>query len=152
MKPTAWILLLGLIAGTAAHFGWLAWTTPSRMPQGTDAHLTWLRDGLGLTDAQFERIQVLHTNSAPQLKALAARVEQMRAELAAFEQTRRTEDRIDFLEFARFVEQRRRLGRECARSTERLVAATAEVLTPAQRARYFDLLEPALKRRPDPSS
>ncbi len=153
MKHTLWILLLGLVGGVGAHLGWLAVIAPARAPAGADAHLAWLKDGLGLTDAQFARIQALHTNSTPQLQALAARVGEMQAELAAFEQTRRTEDRIDFLEFARFVEQRRRLGRECALSTERLVAATAEVLTPEQRARYLSYLEPALKtRRIDPSS
>ena len=145
MKRTLLILLIGLAGGLAAHFGWLSFAGDAGRMSSVGAQLEWMRTSLKLSDAQLARIQALHERSAPRLQALAAQVETMRGELAAFEKERRSEGRIDFLDFARFVEKRRRLDRECVLSTERLVAEAAEVMTPAQRAHYLSLLEPALK-------
>jgi hypothetical protein len=152
MKRTLLILLLGLAGGVGAHFAWLEYAGAPRHTADPGSQLAWMRASLKLNDAQLARIQALHERSAPRLQALAARVDGLRGELAAFEQAREKEGRIDFLEFARFVEERRRIDRECALSTERLVAEAAQVMTPAQRAHYFSLLEPALKTlRSNPS-
>jgi hypothetical protein len=144
MKRTLTILLVGLICGAVAHVSWFSMSGFSR-PNDLGAQLAWMKANLQLTDAQLQRIEVLHEQSAPQLRALAVKVEGMRDELSAFERERRTEGRIDFLEFARFVEKRRGLDRECVRSTEQLVAAAAEVMTAQQREHYLYLLGPALK-------
>ncbi|MGC4071326.1 MAG: hypothetical protein QM760_02165 [Nibricoccus sp.] len=145
MKRTLLILLLGLAGGLGAHFGWLSYAGAPRHTADLGAQLAWMRTSLKLDDAQLARIRALHEQSAPRLQALAAQVEGLRGELAAFEHARQTEGRIDFLEFARFVEERRRIDRECALSTERLVAEAAGVMTPSQREQYLSLLEPALK-------
>jgi hypothetical protein len=50
---------------------------------------------------------------------------------------------VDFLEFARFVESRRTLNRECLDSTRQLVLASAEVMTPNQRQLYIRLVSTA---------
>jgi hypothetical protein len=144
MKRTLLILLLGCVAGAGAHFGWLAQRRGA--PVDTlSAQLSWMKTNLQLSDTQIARLQVLHEQSAPRLLALAAQVANMREELAAFERERQTTGRIDFLEFARYVEQRRVLDRACLDSTRTLVAASAEVMTPAQREHYLNLLGPALK-------
>jgi hypothetical protein len=67
----------------------------------------------------------------------------MQAEFAAFENTRRTSDRVDFIEFAQFVETRRAINRQCLESTRQLVLATADVMTPVQRAHYLGLVAAA---------
>jgi hypothetical protein len=153
MTRTLLILLLGLAGGAGAHFAWLGMVEGSRRPADLRAQIAWMKTSLNLDDAQLARIQALHEKSAPRLLELAAQVEGMREELEMFEQTRQVEGRIDFLEFARFVEQRRRLDRECMTSTEHLVAEAAKVMTPWQRERYLSLLEPALKTlRMHPSS
>lgn len=144
MRRTLVIVLVGLLGGLGAHVGWLAVSGPQQSGE-VGAQLAWMKASLQLTDAQLERIQALHEQSAPQLQALAAKVERAREELAAFERARQADGRIDFLEFARFVEKRRSLDRECAVSTERLVAAAAGVMTPQQREHYLHLLEPALR-------
>lgn len=144
MKRTFSILLLGLAAGLVAHVGWFSFGAPRR-PADLGAQLAWMKSSLQLTDSQLDRIKALHEQSAPALLALATQVDGMRGELAAFERERQTAGRIDFLEFARFVEERRRLDRECVASTERLIAAAAEVMTPRQREQYLNLLSPALK-------
>ena len=152
MKRTLIILLLGLAGGVGAHFGWLSVVKAPRHTADLGAQLQMMQASLGLDAGQVARIRALHERSAPQLRALAAEVAAMRAELAEFERARAAEGRIDFLEFAKFVEERRRLDRECARSTERLVAEAAKVMTPGQREQYMSLLEPALRTlRVDPS-
>jgi hypothetical protein len=147
MKHTVTIILLGLLCGVAAHVSWFHFSGGSRLG-GPEAQLAWMKASLQLTDVQLGQIKALHDQSAPRLRALAAREEGMRAELLAFEQERLTEGRIDFLEFARFVEKRRGLDRECVRSTQQLVAAAAAVMTAQQREQYYHLLAPALKTGP----
>lgn len=144
MKRTLLILLLGLAGGLGAHYGWLARNDPTGRDD-LSAQLAWMKTNLHLSDAQLARLRALHEESAPRLMALAAQVASMRGELAAFERERLTTGRIDFLEFARYVEQRRALDRTCLDSTRSLVAASAEVMTPPQREHYLNLLAPALK-------
>ncbi|HET7537621.1 MAG TPA: hypothetical protein VFJ90_14270, partial [Candidatus Didemnitutus sp.] len=93
-----------------------------------------------------DRIKELHRASSPRLRALASQVAQMQAEFAAFETARRDTDRVDFVEFARFVEARRRVNRECQDSTRQLVLASAQVMTPQQRERYLGLVAEAEPR------
>jgi hypothetical protein len=144
MKRTLLVLLLGLGCGVIAHVAWFGHRAPA--PADTlAAQLAWMKANLQLTDAQVARLRVLHEQSTPRLIALAAQVATMRDELAAFEHARQTSGRIDFLEFARFVDQRRALDRACAESTRTLVAASADVMTPAQRDHYLSLLAPALQ-------
>jgi hypothetical protein len=144
MKRTLLVLLLGCVAGAGAHFTWLAQRRDAPIDT-LSAQLSWMKTNLHLTDDQLARLRVLHEQSAPRLVALATQVASMREELAAFERERQTTGRIDFLEFARYVEQRRALDRTCLDSTRTLVAASAEVMTPAQREHYLNLLGPALK-------
>jgi hypothetical protein len=138
------ILALGLFVGTAVHFAYYRLSLRSTVPLTLDGELSWIRDEVHLTDAQFARIKQIHESSSPELRTLAAQVSDMQRELAEFENTRRTTDQVDFLEFARFVESRRSLDRRCSDSTQRIIAASADVMTPAQRQRYFGLLKSML--------
>ena len=144
MKRTLSVIFLGLLAGVVAH---VAWLSALRLPNPNDreVQIAWMKNNLHLTDSQAQQIRALHDRSAPRLTALALEVASMQAELAAFERVRRSEGRIDFLEFARFVEYQRRLDEECARSREQLVTAASQVMTADQRETYFKLLDPALK-------
>jgi hypothetical protein len=112
-------------------------------PDALAGELAWIKSELHLSDAQFARIKELHQASSPRLRALAAQVDRMRAEFIGFENTRRTADRIDFLEFARFVELRRDIDRQCLESTRRLVLAAADEMTPGQREHYLGIVAPA---------
>ena len=148
MKRTVFILLLGLVCGASAHLGWYAWQRP---PASNDleSQLVWMQDNLHLTPAQLAGFKALHEQSAPRLLQLAAQVGRMRGEFAAFERTRQTAGQVDFIEFARFVDERRRLDRECADSTRQLVDASANLMTPQQREHYFLLLGSARKTSSD---
>ncbi len=135
MKRTLFVLLLGLTGGLFAHNAWFIAHRPGN-PNGLDAQLAWMKSSLHLSDQQFELIKALHARSSPQLLALATQVERMRAEFAAFENERRATGEVDFLEFARFVEQRRAVDRECAESTRRLIVAAVSVMNQQQRDQY----------------
>ncbi|MBK9990647.1 MAG: hypothetical protein IPP19_07950 [Verrucomicrobia bacterium] len=110
-----------------------------------DALLTWMKNDLQLNDQQLARIKNVHQQRSPHLLALASQVAQMQQSLIQFENERASDGRVDFLEFARFVEQRRKLDLECNESTRRLIAESSDVMTPQQREQYLQLLDPALK-------
>lgn len=133
------VLILGLAVGVATNLGY-ARLHPQFDINSLDGRLAWMKSELKLSDAQFQRIKELHQASSPRLRALAAQVSQMRSEFAAFERTRRTTDKVDFIEFARYVEARRAVSRECAESTRQLVVATAGEMSPAQREHYFGIV------------
>jgi hypothetical protein len=133
------VLLLGLGVGVASHVAYFQMHRPSDAGS-LDGQLAWMKGELGLSDAQYARIRELHEASSPRLRSLAAQVSQMQAEFAAFENTRRANDRVDFVEFAQFVEARRAINRECLDSTHRLVMAAAGEMNPSQREHYFGLV------------
>jgi hypothetical protein len=142
MNRTILFLLLGLGAGLTAHFSYLRLhaVPPTDSLEG---QLAWMRSELELSDVQFAQIKQLHEASSPRLHAMTVQVSQLQAELTAFEQTRRNSDRVDFLEFARFVEARRQLNAACRDSTQQLVMASAEIMNPRQRERYIQLVTAA---------
>jgi hypothetical protein len=142
MKRTFLVLALGLALGTTVHLAYFGLHQPAA-GDALDMQLGWMKTELNLDDAQYARIKELHRTSSPRLRALAAQVAQLQGEFAAFEHTRRTDDRVDFLEFARFVEDRRHVSRECLDSTRQLVLASAEVMNPQQREHYLGLIATA---------
>jgi hypothetical protein len=133
------VLLLGLAVGAATHEVYFRLHRPPD-PGTLDGQLSWMKSELQLSDAQYARIRELHQASSPRLLALASQVAQMQAEFAAFENTRRATDSVDFIEFAQFVEARRNINRECLDSTRQLVLAAAGEMTPAQREHYFGIV------------
>jgi Spy/CpxP family protein refolding chaperone len=139
MKHTLLVLALGLGVGLGAHFTYYRLHQPA--PTDTlDGELAWMRTELQLTDAQFARIKEIHQASGPHLRAIAAQLAGLQAEFRAFEHSRFTSDKVDFLEFARYVELRRNVSNESQDSTHRLVLAATEVMTPEQRQRYIRLV------------
>lgn len=142
MKRTLLMVALGLVVGTTVHLAYYGMHRPAA-GDSLDSQLAWMKSELRLNDAQYARIKELHQTSSPRLRALALQVAQLQAEFAAFEHARRTDDRVDFLEFARFVEDRRHVSRECLDSTRQLVLASAEVMTPQQREHYLGLIATA---------
>ena len=139
MKRTLLVLSLGLAVGFGAHFTYFRLHQPA--PTDTlDGQLAWMRSELHLTDAQYARIKEIHQASGPHLRAIAAQLAGLQAEFLDFEHSRRTADRVDFIEFARYVELRRHVSNESQVSTHRLVLAATEVMTPEQRQRYIRLV------------
>jgi hypothetical protein len=139
MKRGGLVLLLGIAVGVTAHLAYFRLHEPVGS-DSLDRQLAWMKWELQLNDAQFARIRELHEASGPRLRALAAQVAQMQAQFAAFESTRRATDRVDFIEFARFVEARRSISQQCLDSTRQLVLAAANEMTPRQREQYLGIV------------
>ena len=139
MKQGLWVLLLGLALGTGSYMAYMHCHQPFDA-RSLDGQLAWMKTELHLSDEQFSKIRELHQSSSPRLRALALQISRMQEEFNAFETTRKQSDRVDFVEFARFVEARREVSRECQDSTHALVLAAAGQMTPAQRKQYFSLL------------
>lgn len=142
MKRMLRTLLLGLAAGIASYSVYFRANEPAAT-DSLEGQLAWMKSELKLTDSQFARIKALHRDSHPKLQAMATQVGLMQAEFVEFEQTRRTADRVDFVEFARFVETRRTLNQACLDSTRQLIIASAEVMNPQQREQYLHLVTTA---------
>jgi hypothetical protein len=139
MKRSIFVLLLGLVVGVTTHTVYFRLHQPYDS-DSLDGQLSWMKSELQLSDEQFARILELHRASSPRLRALAVQVAQMQAEFAAFENTRRQTDHVDFIEFAQFVEVRRNISRQCLDSTRNLVLAAASEMTPGQRERYLGMV------------
>jgi hypothetical protein len=136
------MLFVGLVVGVGAHTVYFQYHRPAGL-DSLEGQLAWMKDELKLSDVQFARIKELHEKSSPRLRALAADVARMQAEFTAFENTRKTSDRVDFIEFAQFVETRRNINRQCLESTRQLVLASAGVMTPEQRTHYLGIVAAA---------
>jgi hypothetical protein len=135
MKRTLLIFFLGCVGAFTAHTAWFAVHRPVG-GSGADAQLAWMKTTLNLSPEQYARIKAVHERADPHMRALAAEVTRLRTEFAAFENARRISGEVDFLAYARFVEQRRAVDRECAESTRRLIVASVNVMTPQQSNQY----------------
>lgn len=143
MKRGLLIILTGLLCGALAHYSWF----DARRPESAgdlEEQLKWVRATLRLNADQYAQIKHLHEELGPQLISLASEVQRMRVELALFENERVTSGQIDFLEFARFIEEQREIDRNYGEYSRRLVTATTSVMTPEQRAHYLDIVAPAI--------
>ncbi|HVZ64604.1 MAG TPA: Spy/CpxP family protein refolding chaperone [Lacunisphaera sp.] len=140
MKRTFLTVTVGLAVGLAVHVAYFRLHEPVAIDT-LDGQLAWMKSELKLTDQQFARIKEVHQASGPKLRAISAQLAQMQAEFQDFEKARQASDRVDFLEFARFVEARRTVRRQSLDSTRQLVMAAAEVMNPEQRQRYLQLVE-----------
>jgi hypothetical protein len=92
----------------------------------------------------------LHETLNAELVALEKQRFQVRQETAALEEERRTEGQIDFLVFAGLIKVRQNLDLQSFHSMQRLVSATATIMTPEQRRRYLDYVQAAISAPPQP--
>ena len=115
-----------------------------------DRELGWMRDELKLSPVQYARIRELHETLNAELVALEKERFRVRQETAALEEERRTEGQIDFLVFAGLIKVRQDLDLQSFHSMQRLVSATATIMTPEQRRRYLDYVQAAISTPPQP--
>ena len=146
MKRTVIIALCGICAGVAAHTGWFALRRP---PTDLETQLAWMNSVLQLNADQFARFKAVHEEASPQLVGLATKLQRMGAESAAFERRREETGEVDFLAFARLVEQRRAVDRDRDTTARKLIETALNVMTPDQRQRYLTLIAPALSSSGD---
>jgi hypothetical protein len=115
-----------------------------------DRELVWMRDELRRSPAQYARIRELHETLNSELVALEKERLRVRQETAALEEERRTEGQVDFLVFAGLIKIRQDIDLQSFHSMQRLVSATATIMTPEQRRRYLDYVQAAISTPPQP--
>lgn len=139
MKRGFMVLMLGVLGGLGAHYSYFKTHRPCTEPT-LACELTWIRDELNLSTAQYARLIELHERNGPHLAALGNQLLQMRQQLDAYEAQRRGSNEIDFIAFAQFVVERKAVENECENSSRTLILAAAEVMRPEQRRRYLELV------------
>lgn len=139
MKRLLLTILLGFVAGAAAHIGFYAFRRPTVESQ-LARNLDWMRTEFRLDEAQFLRIRALHDRTGPQLDRLFAVLRATDNELNRLEEIRRATDKVDFIAYHHAKQENRQARRQCRLLTLDLVYAVAEVMNPEQRTRYFALV------------
>ncbi|MCC5022205.1 MAG: hypothetical protein J6386_05120 [Candidatus Synoicihabitans palmerolidicus] len=147
MNHGAFVMFIGLAAGLISFASWSLWRQGCTNAD-LSCQLAWMREDLSLTDAQFARVVELHDRSSSRLQQLAIDIGRMEHEFAAFEQARRSEGRVDFLEFARFVAERRSIEAAADQSARSLIEATADVMSPPNAPAISPWLPPPKARQP----
>lgn len=139
MKRLLLIALFGLVAGAFAHIGFYS-ARRQALDEAVGRDLVWMKDYFALDSAQYARIRSLHHSTGPELERLFNVLRTTSGELARLEDERRKSDRVDFLAYHEAAEANRVARRQCRALTLDLVYAVAEVMSPEQRIRYFDLV------------
>lgn len=139
MKRLLLLLLTGLLAAAVTHVAVYAWRRP-QVETHLAGDLAWLRQEFTLDAAQYDRIRALHERTGPELERLFRVLRTTHEELERVEAARRATDRVDFLQFHELSEAHRNARRQCRALTLDLVYAVAEVMSPEQRTRYFNLV------------
>lgn len=144
MKRTLLVFAFGLLAGSLAHFGWHA-ARDTTSSDSLEVQLQWMRSYLELDAEQYQKIRAVHEVMTPQLIEFAHELNEMKVQLAAYEEQRVETEEIDFLAFARFVAEQRSIDKACEESTRRLIQYSVAEMTPEQREQYLSMLTPALE-------
>jgi hypothetical protein len=100
--------------------------------------LEWLRHSLKLTDAQFEKVKVLHLAYQPRCEELCLRVHQSNEALLDSSTTSRQVEG----DVQKHLRERADLTMECQQAMLRHVYETAACMGPEQSAKYLKLVLP----------
>lgn len=130
MKRSLWIALGAVAVALTAH-GWY-YHAHRDAAASYEAEIQWLATELQLSAAQIEQVRALHEQHCPEMNALHRELQSRREASPTGEGCAEVENR-------------------CAKSTERLIEAVAALLTPTQRERYLQLVNPCLSNRAPPA-
>lgn len=149
MKRFLLIVMLGFVAGAVAHIGFFAFRRPT-VENRLTRDLAWMQSVFDLNDSQYQNIRALHQRTGPELERLFTVLRTTHEELNRLEEMRRTIDKVDFVAFHQAKEANRKARLQCRTLTLDLVYAVAELMSPAQRARYFALVGNGVELAPVP--
>lgn len=134
------VMVLGLVAGYAAHLSYYKAYTPECPSSALACEMEWLRDELNLTDDQYARITQVHDESSKEISALSKKVRELQLLLAELEAERVREGYVDFLEIRTYMETKRKLDEACEKSTSDLIASVGNLMDVEQRKRYLSIV------------
>ena len=141
-KPWRWVwiaLAAGALSTAGAFFlcAYLA-TQPLRaMSAEPDGELRWLKGEFQLSDAQFARVKALHAAYAPRCGRMCERIAQANARLEALIGANRGVTP----ELAAATNEAAAVQADCRREMLAHVYEVGEVMSPANRARYVEMMK-----------
>ncbi|MDG2166421.1 MAG: hypothetical protein P8L44_00655 [Opitutales bacterium] len=133
MKSSILTIALGLTAGLIAHSLYFNSLKPCE-EDTLECKLSWIQDYLSLTDDQFEVVLAMHGEHQPEVFQLEQR-------LASLEEERVENDRIDFIAFYNYQQDKVDLDKTRDSSTESFLAKIGDVMNVNQKARFDELLK-----------
>lgn len=139
MKRFLLVVLIGFVAGAAAHIGFYAFRRPT-VENRLARDLAWMQTEFRLDDQQYGRIRALHNRTGPELERLFSVLRATHEELRRLDEMRRTADKVDFIAYHQAKEANRKARSQCRTLTLDLVYAVAETMNAEQRTRYFSLV------------
>ncbi|MCZ6674090.1 MAG: hypothetical protein O7C75_14265 [Verrucomicrobia bacterium] len=138
MKRGWLTILFGLAAGLLAQN--IYFNTHKPCDEDTlECKLTWIKDYLSLTSEQFEIVLAMHKDHQPEIEQLQEQIEYLETRLAAMEAERIENDRIDFLAFYSYLQEKVDLDKTYTSSTNNFLKKVGSIMNTKQKER-FDLL------------
>ncbi|MFM7181545.1 MAG: periplasmic heavy metal sensor [Verrucomicrobiales bacterium] len=141
MKRALILLLAALLAGLLAYTGVRFWpSAPARAGILLDEmnELFWLRQELGLTDAQIEAVAKVHHEYRPKCEEMCARIHEADEKLTRLAADSRTMTP----ELSAAIHEAARVRAECQEAMIGHLHQTAALLEPAQAEKYLAAMLP----------
>ncbi len=106
--------------------------------EGHHAELDWLRDSLGVTDTQMQKIKALHVSYHPECERLTRRIEVSHAQLEQLTASSKTLT----AELEAALKEHAEVHLECQKAMLKHFYATVDCLEPDQVKRYLEKMLP----------
>lgn len=140
MKTSILTLALGLVAGLAAYSIYYNSFKPCE-EESLECQLSWIQDYLSLSEAQFEVVVAMHRDYQPEVTELEKQIGVLEQRLASLEEERVENDRIDFIAFYNYLQDKGALDKERDSSTENFLSKVGDVMNEDQKARFHALVK-----------
>lgn len=140
MKSSILTILLGLTAGLLAHSLYFNSFKPCE-EDTLECKLSWIQDYLSLTEEQFEVVLAMHRDHQPEVIQLEQQIQVLEQRLASLEEERIENDRIDFIAFYNYLQDKVDLDKTRDSSTESFLTKIGDVMNVNQKARFDELLK-----------
>jgi hypothetical protein len=130
---------LGLVAGLFAYSFYYKTFKPCE-DDTLECQLSWIQDYLSLTPDQYELVLAMHRDRQPEITELEQKILQLEDHLAALESERIENDRIDFIVFYSYLQEKVDLDRTRNSSTETFLTKVGSVMNTNQKERFDQLI------------
>ena len=139
MKKGILTISLGLLAGLIAQNIYYKSFKPCD-DNTLECQLSWIQDYLSLTPDQYKLVVALHRDQQPEILALEKRVQDLESQIAALEEERIENDRIDFIAFYGYLQEKVSLDKTREHSTDSFLAKVGSIMSSEQQARFNEML------------
>ena len=140
MKTSMVTIIVGLVAGLLAYSLYFNSFRPCE-EDTLECKLTWIQDYLSLSEDQFDVVVAMHRDHQPEVSQLEQQIQLLEQRLASLEEERIENDRIDFIAFYNYLQDKTDLDRTRDSSTESFLAKVGDVMNADQKARFNELLQ-----------